>query len=74
MWTSSDYAVATVKDGVVTAKSEGTATITAACGSAAPVTVRDCACTDKSYPRFWADLAALTAVPAAETTKPDEGA
>ena len=26
------------------------------------------------YPRFWADLAALTAVPAAETTKPDEGA
>ena len=34
MWTSSNDAVATVKDGVVTAKSEGTATITAACGSA----------------------------------------
>ena len=46
----------------------------AACGCTAPVTVRDRACTDKSYPRFWADLAALTAVPAAETTKPDEGA
>ena len=46
----------------------------AACGCTAPVTVRDRACTDKSYPRFWADLAALAAVPAAETTKPDEGA
>ena len=34
VWTSSNDAVATVKDGVVTAKSEGTATITAACGSA----------------------------------------
>ena len=34
VWTSSNNAVATVKDGVVTAKSEGTATITAACGSA----------------------------------------
>ena len=34
MWTSSNDAVATVKNGVVTAKSEGTATITAACGSA----------------------------------------
>ena len=33
VWTSSNDAVATVKDGVVTAKSEGTATITAACGS-----------------------------------------
>lgn len=50
------------------------AAATAACGCTAPVTVRDRACTDKSYPRFWADLAALTAVPAAETTKPDEGA
>ena len=46
----------------------------AACGCTAPVTVRDCACTDKSYPRFWADLAALAAAPAAETTKSDEGA
>ena len=46
----------------------------AACGCTAPVTVQDRACTDKSYPRFWADLAALTAVSAAETTKPDEGA
>ena len=34
VWTSSNDAVTTVKDGVVTAKSEGTATITAACGSA----------------------------------------
>ena len=34
VWTSSDNAVATVENGVVTAKSEGTATITAACGSA----------------------------------------
>ena len=34
VWTSSNDAVATVKDGVITAKSEGTATITAACGSA----------------------------------------
>ena len=34
VWTSSNDAVATVKDGVVTAKSEGTATITAACGNA----------------------------------------
>ena len=33
VWTSSNAAVATVKDGVVTAKSAGTATITAACGS-----------------------------------------
>ena len=33
VWTSSNDAVATVKDGVITAKSEGTATITAACGS-----------------------------------------
>ena len=34
VWTSSNDAVATVKDGVITAKSEGTATITAACGNA----------------------------------------
>ena len=34
VWTSSNEAVATVKGGVVTAKSKGTATITAACGSA----------------------------------------
>ena len=34
VWTSSNDVVATVKNGVVTAKSEGTATITAACGSA----------------------------------------
>lgn len=40
----------------------------AACGSTAPVTVRDCACTDKSYPRFWTDLSALKTVPAAENT------
>ena len=33
VWASSDEAVATVKDGVVTAKSEGTATITASCGA-----------------------------------------
>ena len=46
----------------------------AACGCTAPVTVQDCACTDKSYPRFWADLAALTAVPAAEATKSNGGA
>ena len=41
----------------------------AASGSTAPVTVRDCACTDKSYPRFWTDLSALKTVPAAETTE-----
>ena len=41
---------------------------TAASGSTAPVTVRDCACTDKSYPRFWTDLSALKTVPAAENT------
>ena len=46
----------------------------AACGCTAPVTVQDRACTDKSYPRFWADLAALTAVPAAEATKSNGGA
>ena len=34
VWTSSDNAVATVKNGVVTAVKAGTATITAACGSA----------------------------------------
>ena len=48
--------------------------VVTSCGCTAPVTVQDRACTDKSYPRFWADLAALTAVSAAETTKPDEGA
>jgi len=31
--------------------------------------VRDCACTDKSYPRFWTDLSALKTVPAAENTE-----
>ena len=41
---------------------------TAASGSTAPVTVCDCACTDKSYPRFWTDLSALKTVPAAENT------
>ena len=46
----------------------------AGCGCTAPVTVQDRACTDKSYPRFWADLAALTAVPAAEATKSNGGA
>ena len=40
----------------------------AASGCTAPVTVRDCACTDKSYPRFWTDLSALKTVPAAENT------
>lgn len=45
------------------------AAATAACGSAAPVTVQDCACTDKSYPRFWTDLSALKTVPAAENTE-----
>ena len=35
VWTSSNDAVATVKDGVVTAVKAGTATITAACGAAA---------------------------------------
>lgn len=45
------------------------AAVTAACGSAAPVTVHDCACTDKSYPRFWTDLSALKTVPAAEKTE-----
>ena len=34
VWTSSDNAVATVENGVVTAVKAGTATITAACGSA----------------------------------------
>ena len=42
------------------------AAATAACGSAAPVTVRDRACIEKSYPRFWTDLSALKTVPAAE--------
>ena len=46
----------------------------AACGCTAPVTVQDRACADKSYPRFWTDLAALTAVPAAEATKSNGGA
>ena len=41
----------------------------AACGCTAPVTVHDCACTDKSYPRFWTDLSALKTVPAAENTE-----
>ena len=41
----------------------------AACGSAAPVPGHDCACTDKSYPRFWTDLSALKTVPAAEKTE-----
>ena len=45
------------------------AAATAACGCTAPVTVRDCACTDKSYPRFWTDLSALKTVPAAENTE-----
>ena len=41
----------------------------AASGCTAPVTVRDCACTDKSYPRFWTDLSALKTVPAEENTE-----
>ena len=41
----------------------------AACGCTAPVTVRDRACTDKSYPAFWTDLSALKTVPAAENTE-----
>ena len=45
------------------------AAATAACGCAAPVTVQDRACTDKSYPRFWTDLSALKTVPAAENTE-----
>ena len=45
------------------------AAATAACGCAAPVTVQDCACVDKSYPRFWTDLSALKTVPAAENTE-----
>lgn len=45
------------------------AAATAACGSAAPVTVRDRACIEKSYPRFWTDLSALKTVPAAEKTE-----
>lgn len=45
------------------------AAATAACGCTAPVTVRDCVCTDKSYPRFWTDLSALKTVPAAENTE-----
>ena len=48
--------------------------VVTSCGCTAPVTVRDRACTDKSYPRFWADLATLTAVPAAEATKSNGGA
>ena len=40
----------------------------AASGSTAPVTVRDCVCIEKSYPRFWTDLSALKTVPAAENT------
>ena len=48
--------------------------VVTSCGCTAPVTVQDRACTDKSYPRFWADLAALTAVPAAEATKSNGGA
>lgn len=45
------------------------AAATAACGSAAPVTVRDRACIEKSYPCFWTDLSALKTVPAAEDTE-----
>lgn len=45
------------------------AAATAACGSAAPVTMRDRACIEKSYPRFWTDLSALKTVPAAENTE-----
>lgn len=45
------------------------AAATAACGSAAPVTVRDRACIEKSYPCFWTDLSALKTVPAAEKTE-----
>ena len=41
----------------------------AASGSTAPVTVRDCVCIEKSYPRFWTDLSALKTVPAAENTE-----
>ena len=49
--------------------SDPTGTATAACGSAAPVTVRDRACIEKSYPCFWTDLSALKTVPAAEKTE-----
>ena len=45
------------------------AAATAAFGCTAPVTVHDCACTDKSYPRFWTDLSVLKTVPAAENTE-----
>lgn len=45
------------------------AAATAASGCTEPVTVRDSACTDKSYPRFWTDLSTLETVPAAEKTQ-----
>ena len=45
------------------------AAATAACGCTAPVTVRDRACIEKSYPCFWTDLSALKTVPAAENTE-----
>lgn len=41
----------------------------AASGCTAPVTVRDSACTAKSYPRFWTDLSTLKTVSAAEKTQ-----
>ena len=39
-----------------------------------PLTIEGAESVKKSYPRFWADLAALTAVPAAEATKSNGGA
>lgn len=58
-WESSDSAVVTVKDGVVTGVAEGTATITVKCGdktATCEVTVKSAACTGVTLDKTTAEL------------------
>ena len=77
VWTSSNDAVATVKDGVVTGVQEGTATITAACGSARaecavtvlpPVPASEVALDKTALTLYEGDAAKLTATVMPEDT------
>ena len=77
VWTSSNETVATVKDGTVTAKKAGTATITATCGSVkaecavtvtAPVEAASVTLSSSTLALFTGDTAVLTAVVEPEDT------
>ena len=77
VWTSSNETVATVKNGTVTAKTTGTATITATCGSVkaecavtvtAPVEAASVTLSSSTLALFTGDTAVLTAVVEPEDT------